>query len=161
MRIKFSRMNFESQCAYDVINDRGFLISEMPYSDVDKSIRNLDGPRSPRFGTVYSDMNAFAERFRCKCGKYVGSQFEGEICPECHTPIEFKDVDMLYTAWINVSPYHIISPLSYHRLQSALSKKVLENIIANDNIITSQGIIRQHNEGIEIKKSLLMYHNIG
>lgn len=161
MRIKFSRMNFESQCAYDVINDRGFLISEMPYSDVDKSVRNLDGPRSPRFGTVYSDMNAYAERFRCKCGKYVGAQFEGEICPECHTVIEFKDVDILYTGWINLSPYKIINPLSYHRLQSALSKKVLENIISNDNIITSQGIIRKHNESIEVKKTMLMYHNIG
>lgn len=47
------------------------------------------------------------------------------------------------------------------KLQSALSKKNLENIIANDNIITSQGIIRKHHEVIEVKKSMLTYHNIG
>ena len=46
MRIKFSRMNFESECAYDCINGKGFLISDIPFSDVDKSIRNVDGPRS-------------------------------------------------------------------------------------------------------------------
>ena len=78
MRIKFERMNFDAECAYDLINERGFLISELPYSDIDKTIRNLDGPRSPRYGTQYEDANAYVERFRCACGQYVGSQWEGE-----------------------------------------------------------------------------------
>lgn len=51
--------------------------------------------------------------------------------------------------------------LFYQRLQSALSKKVLENIISNENIITSSGIIRKHNDTLEVKKSQLVYHNIG
>lgn len=51
--------------------------------------------------------------------------------------------------------------LYYHKLQSALSKKNLENIISNKNIITSNGILRRYNEEIESKKSTLKYHNIG
>ena len=46
-------------------------------------------------------------------------------------------------------------------MQSALSRKNLENIISNENIITSQGIIRKHNDDFEVKKTVLAYHNIG
>lgn len=161
MRIKFSRMNYESECAYDCIHDKGFLISDIPFSDVDKSIRNVDGPRSPRYGSSFGDAGEFEDRYHCSCGKYVGKIFEGDICPDCGTRIEFHDVNINYTGWLNFAPYKIINPLYFHMLQSALSKKVLENIISNENIITSQGIIRKHNEHIEVKKSLLQYHNIG
>lgn len=161
MRIRFSRLNWEMACWWDLMTDRGFLITEPPFSDIDKTIRNMDGPRSPRYGTTYGDTNEFMDRYRCKCGRYVGAAFEGEECPICHTKIEYKDVDILYTGWISVSPYHVISPLMYQRLQSALSKKNLENIISNENIITSQGIIRKHDDQIESKKGTLIYHNIG
>ena len=161
MRIKFSRLNLESECMYDCINGKGFLINDVPFSDIDKSIRNMDGPRSPRFGTTYGDNNEFMERYSCKCGKYIGAAFEGEVCPDCGTIIEYKDVDIMYTGWINFYPFKIVNPLFYQRLQSALSKKVLENIISNENIITSSGIIRKHNDVLEVKKSMLTYHNIG
>lgn len=161
MRIKFSRINMESECMYDCINDRGFLIKDTPFSDIDKTIRNMDGPRSPRYGTTYGDTNEFMDRYRCQCGAMVGAAFEGEICPKCGKPIEYKDVDILYTGWINFYPYKIINPIYYQRLQSALSKKNLENMIANDNIITAQGIIRTHSDVLEVKKSMLTYHNIG
>lgn len=161
MRIKFSRLNLESECAYDIINNKGFLINDTPFSDIDKSIRNIDGPRSPRYGTTYGDNNEFMDRYRCQCGKTIGAAFEGEECTFCHTKIEYKDVDILYTGWLNFYPYKIINPLFYQRLQSALSRKNLENIISNENIITSSGIIRKHNDIIEVKKSMLTYHNIG
>ena len=51
--------------------------------------------------------------------------------------------------------------LYYKRLESALSKKGLENIISNENIITSNGVIRNYSDVIEVKKSMLQYHNIG
>jgi DNA-directed RNA polymerase subunit RPC12/RpoP len=101
------------------------------------------------------------DRYRCECGKTFGAAFEGEICPHCGHKVEYKDVDMLYTAYLNFWPFHVINPLMFHRLQSALSKKNLENIISNENIITSAGIIRKHNDKIEVKKSMLLYHNIG
>lgn len=160
-RVKFSRINFESECFYDVINNKGFIIKDTPFSDVDKTIRNMDGPRSPRYGTTYGDINEFMDRYRCECGRTFGVAFEGEICKWCHKPVEYREVDIMYTGWLNFYPYKIINPLFYQRLQSALSKKVLENIISNENIITAKGIIRKHSDTIEVKKSLLTYHNIG
>lgn len=161
MRIKFSRMNLETECAHDLITGNGFLISETPYSDIDKTIRNTNGPRSPRYGTTYGDNNEFMDRYRCECGYTIGAAFEGDICPRCKKPVEYNDVDILYTGWLNFYPFKIINPLFYQRLQSALSRKVLENIISNENIITSSGIIRRYNDDIEVKKSMLKYHNIG
>ena len=111
LKVTFERRNLETDCYWDCINERGFLIKEPPYSDVDKTIRNMDGPRSPRYGTTYGDTNEFMDRYSCKCGAVVGAAFEGEICPKCGQPIQFKDVDILYTGWLNFSPYHIISPL--------------------------------------------------
>ena len=163
MRIKFSRINFESECFYDCINGRGFLINDVPFSDVDKSVRNLYGPRSPLYGTTYGDNREFSDRYRCECGKYIGAAFEDEICPSCGTKIEYKDIDILFTGWLNLWPYKIINPLYFHRLSSALSKKILNNIISNENMITSDGRIRRYNENIEngSKSQNLKYMNIG
>ena len=152
MRIRFSRLSFESEAKWDCITGRGFLINDTPFSDIDKSVRTMDGPRSPRYGTTYGDNNEFMDRYHCKCGKYIGATFEGEVCPDCNTVIEYKDIDILYTGWLNFGEYRIINPLFYQRLQSALSKKNLENIISNENIITSNGIIRKHSDNIEVKK---------
>lgn len=161
MRVDFKRLNLESEFYNDIINDKGFIIRDAPFADIDKSIKNMDGPRSPRYGTTYGDNNEFMDRYRCKCGRTIGAVFEGDKCPYCGEVVEYKDVEISYTGWINFAPYKVINPLYYHRLQSALSKKNLENIISNENIITSQGIIRKHNDVIEVKKSMLTYHNIG
>jgi len=99
IRIRFQRMNFETACIEDLNLNQGFLITETPFSDVDKSIRNMGGPRSPLYGSGPSEINEFADRYRCKCGKRIGAVFEGEECPDCHTLIEYKDIDILYTGW--------------------------------------------------------------
>lgn len=161
MRIKFSRLNLETECMYDCINNKGFLIREMPFADIDKSIHNMDGARSPRYGSIINETTDFLDRYHCKCGRYTGQAFEGDICPDCGEPIEFKDIDIKYTGWLNFYPYKIINPLYYQRMQSALSKKILENIISNENIIMANGKIRKHDDTIEVKKSSLIYHNIG
>lgn len=161
MRIKFSRINFETECYKDLINDKGFLISEGPFGDSDKSIKSANGPRSPKYGSTFGDTNEFMDRYSCKCGKFIGATFEGEKCPICETVVEYKDIDILQTGYLNFSPFKIINPLYYHKLQSALSKKNLENIISNKNIITSNGILRRYNDEMEVKKSMLKYHNIG
>ena len=46
-------------------------------------------------------------------------------------------------------------------MESALSKKTLEAIISNENIITADGRIRKRDDDIEVKKSILKYHNVG
>ena len=161
MRVALRKLNFEHEWAYDCINHKGFTITEPPFSDVDKTIRNMYGARSPLFGTTYGDMNEFAERVRCSCGRTVGAAFEGEKCSYCGTLVEDRDVDIKYTGWLSWGNLHVINPLYYHRLQSALSKKILEGIISNENIITPNGIIRKHDEVLEVKKTNMVYWNIG
>lgn len=161
MRIVFERMNLETECYNDCISGRGFLIDDMPFSDNDKKIRPVGGPRSPLYGTTYGDDNEFLDRYKCDCGRFIGAMFEGEICPECNTRVEFREVDIKVTGWINLYPYKIINPLYYQKLQSALSKKNLEAIISNENIITSNGQIRRHNSEVVVKKTTQMYYNIG
>lgn len=161
MRVKFRRLDLEYECGKDIMNGNGFLISEMPYSDMDKTVRNLDGPRSPRFGTTYGDTNEFMDRYHCECRHLVGKAFEGDICPRCHTKVEYTDVNIMYTGWLNFSPYKVINPLQYIRLQNALGKKFLEPLISNDNMITSSGVMRRYNEEVQVKKQKVLYHNIG
>lgn len=110
MRVAFERMNLETECFYDLINGRGFLINDKPYSDVDKKIRPAGGPRSPLYGTTFRDDGEFLDRYKCSCGKFIGAMFEGEVCPECKTEVKFRDVDIGFTGWLNFSPYKIINP---------------------------------------------------
>lgn len=172
MRIKFSRMDWEEACLEDIINGNGFYITEPPFADIDKSIKNMYGSRSPLYGSEINDKseNIIQDRWSCECGRLTGSMFEGEVCPNCGKPVEFRETDILYTGWLSLGPttcedqskvLKIINPLWFQRMQSALSKKNLENIISNENIITSNGIIRRHDEQIESKKGSLIYHNIG
>lgn len=161
MKIKFSRINFETEYLKDNLKGKGFLISEGPFGDADKTIKSANGPRSPKYGTTFGDTNEFMDRYSCQCGKFIGATFEGEKCPACGTEVQYKDIDIMQTGYLDFSPYHIINPLYYHKLQSALSKKNLENIISNKNIITSNGILRRYNDEMEVKKSMLKYHNIG
>jgi len=86
------------------------MISEMPFGDIDNTIRNFNGPRSPRYGTTYGDANEFMDRYRCEKGCTVGAAFEGKECPICHTKVEYREVDIKYTGWLNFSPYKIINP---------------------------------------------------
>ena len=161
MKIKFSRINFDSECYKDLLNGKGFIITEPPFSDADKSVRSANGPRSAKYGTTFGDTNEFMDRYRCNCGRFIGATFEGEVCPICESEVTYKDIDIMQTGYLDFSPFHLINPLYFHKLQSALSKKNLENIISNKNIITSNGILRRYNDDVEVKKSMLKYHNIG
>jgi hypothetical protein len=154
-------MDFETEYFDDCSNGNGFLINDKPFADIDKKIRPAGGPRSPLFGTTFGDDNEFMDRYRCECGEFIGAQFEGEICPKCKTVIQFKEVDIRKTGWLNFYPYKIINPLYYQKLQSALSKKNLEGIISNENIITPDGRIRKHDTEVVVKKTPQRYYNIG
>ena len=108
VRISFERMNYETECYNDLLTGNGFLIKEPPYSDVDKTIRNEDGPRSPKYGTTYGDNNEFMDRYHCKCGKMVGAAFEGEVCSTCGSKVEFTEVSSTYTGWIDFGNFKVI-----------------------------------------------------
>lgn len=145
--VRFRRLNWDIEYYYDLINGNGFQITEPAKVSLDGSKeKSLYGPESPLYGTSYEDEHSFIERYRCKCGEFKSRQFEGEICPICHTKVEFKDVDMSVTGWINLGTNRIINPYYFQILQKAIGKTVFSDIIYSKYKITTDGQIEKPNE---------------
>ena len=97
------KLDWDAECELDFLLGRGFEITQTAIQGRDT--KSEFGIHSPKFGSDWSDDDAFAERYRCKCGEMVGKVYEGETCPICHTKIEFKDVDLKITGWIKLHEY--------------------------------------------------------
>ena len=141
--VRFKRRNWDTDYLYDIINNRGFTITEpTTITDDDGKKKTLYGARSPLFGTDYGDEQAFIERYRCKCGEFQGAQFEGEVCPFCETKIEFRDVDVGYTGWISLGKDSIIQPYYYNLLLSAIGKSNLPEMVNVKKKVDKNGNMR-------------------
>lgn len=128
--IKFSKRNWDMDCMYDIMSQKGFLITEPAETKLDDgNQKSIYGPRSPLYGTDMTDENGYAERYRCECGSFKGTRFKGEICPFCHTEVKFEDSDIEITGWIPTGEYPIINPYFYNKLDSALGKNNLYDIV--------------------------------
>ena len=129
-RVCVSRRNWDANCFSDISSGTGFLITDPPEVEIDETRKKaLYGPQSPLFGTTFSDEQSFQERYRCKCGEFKGTIFEGEVCPKCNTKIEFRDVDPRMTGWIPLGNKKIVAPHYYRILQSAIGKDEFPEII--------------------------------
>lgn len=138
--VRFRRLNWDIEYYHDLINGNGFQITEPAKVSLDGSKeKSLYGPESPLYGTSYEDEHSFIERYRCKCGEFKSRQFEGEICPICHTKVEYKDADMTVTGWISLGLNRIINPYYYKKFQQAFGKQVFEDIVPAKNCITTDG----------------------
>ena len=138
--VRAHRLNWDNLYYEDLITRKGFQITEPATVSLDGSkMKSLYGPDSPLYGTNYEDEHAFIERYRCKCGAFTSRQFEGETCPICGTVIEYRDVDMSMTGWVNLDSYKIINPLYYRLLQSAIGGEIFPDIINAKYRVTTDG----------------------
>ena len=139
-RAEVKRLNFDVEAYNDVINGRGFFVVDPPEVDIDETRKKaLYGPQSPLYGSTFSDEQSFQERYRCKCGEFKGTIFEGETCPKCNTKIEFRDVDPYMTGWIPLGAKKIIAPHYYRILQQAIGREVFPEIIFLKMKVTKNG----------------------
>ena len=128
--IEFKKRNWDMDAMYDIIAQKGFLITEPAEMKLDDgNQKSIYGARSPLYGTDMTDENGYAERYRCKCGSYTGTRFKGEICPICHTEVKFEDTDIEITGWIPTGEYPVINPYFYNKLESLIGKNNLFEII--------------------------------
>ena len=128
--VSLKRLNWDAEYYTDIINGRGFTITEPSEVTIDGvRKKSMYGVQSPLYGTNYDDDQAFIERYRCQCGKFRSRQFEGEICPYCHTKVEFRDSDINMTGWISLGENRIISPFYFNILSNAIGKSVFPDII--------------------------------
>lgn len=154
-KVKISRLNWDAEYYFDLLNGRGFQITEPAEISLDGNReKSLYGPQSPLYGTTYGDEQAFIERYRCKCGAFTSKQFEGEECPICHTKIEYKDADVNMTGWISLGLNRIINPYYFRILKQALGKNIFPDIIFGKYKITRDGIrVKPTDEDIEEEPS--------
>lgn len=124
--VSLTRLNWEETKDSDLALNRGFIVREKAFT---KETKNMEGMHSPRFSTDWEDEDAFAERYRCECGKLTGRLYEGDICKHCKKPVLFKDIDLRMTAWIDLGDYKIIHPIYYKFLKSGIGKGQFEEII--------------------------------
>lgn len=139
-KVRLKRLNWDAEFYYDIINGKGFVISEPAEISLEGTKqKSLYGPQSPLYGTTYEDEQAFIERYRCQCGSFKGRQFEGEICPICGQPVQSRDSNITFTGWISLGDNKIISPYYYNVFINAIGKNVFPDIIYAKYKITTDG----------------------
>lgn len=147
----FERLNWDDEYYNDLISGVGFTITEPPEISMDETKeKSLYGPQSPLYGSSFSDEQAFIERYRCKCGKLMSKQFEGEVCPICGSTVEYRDADIKTTGWISIGEENkIINPYFYHLLHKALGKIFPDIITAKFKIDTDGKKIKAKPEDLD------------
>lgn len=135
------RISWDAECVHDLITNNGFMITDPPEVQINDSKKKaLHGTRSPLYGTSYEDEQAFIERYRCTCGEFQGKMFENEICPICHTPVTFKDVNIGFTGWMSTGKYFFIAPHYYRYFSKLLGKGVIDEICQPKMMVDTNGI---------------------
>lgn len=137
--VQVEKLNLEAECATDLITGKGIRITstEAFHQKVDKFTKKTEkvwnGLQSEFFGTDFGDDTAFAERWSCKCKKYIGKMYKDKICEVCESPVENVDIDLTKTGWIILDHFKVIHPIYDQKLLSALGtmddEKVLDKIL--------------------------------
>jgi len=137
------RVNYDVEHALSLLSGNGFDISEPAavLSVDNEKTKAMYGPRSPLYGTSYSDEQAFLERTRCKCGKTMGVVHKGEKCPYCNTIVKEIGDNIKMTGWLCFNGHKVISPHYYQLLCNAITKPVFDDIITLNKKVDRDGNI--------------------
>lgn len=127
--VRIEKLNLDLECTLDILEGRGIRLQSVEafHRKVDKftkkSEKVYDGLQSEFFGTDFGDDAAFAERWSCKCKKYVGKMYEGKICDRCGSVVESQDIDLTKFGWIIIDDFKVLSPIYDQKLTAALGKQ--------------------------------------
>jgi len=126
---RLERINLDEEREKDLLTGNGFVITEP--SSIKKDINNgINTIFSTRYGQTLQDVNAFADRYKCKCGHLKSRINHGIKCPICGHRVEFLDDDFEYFGWIVIrGPYYLIHPNLYKSLEFLIGTSKLINII--------------------------------
>lgn len=133
IEVMLKKINLDEERIRDLRHNNGFIVTE-PKS-IKKDLKAADSIYSRKFGTTLQDVNAFENRYKCKCGHLQGRVYIGIKCPVCNEEVEFVDDNYNYFGWLVLQdPYKIIHPGYYAQLRNFLGvNKQRENRM--DNII--------------------------
>ena len=147
MEVMLKKIDLDKERINDLKSGNGFIVTE-PKS-IKKDLKAADGIYSRRFGTTLQDINAFENRYKCKCGHLQGRLYLGIKCPICGEQVEFVDENYNYFGWLVLQGnYKVIHPAIYAQLRSFFGvNKIRENRM--DNII--KPIIKKDEDGFTIE----------
>lgn len=129
VRCRVLEEDWDTAARYRITMGKDFRITEKGKTDTNHNAGRYS-IHSPLYGTDYNDDNAYEDRYSCTCGNLIGANFEGVVCPQCKTAVEFIDIDMTITGWIILDRDKIIHPHLYKKIQAFIGpKRILENIL--------------------------------
>lgn len=151
-RVNMIRRNWDIDFYTDLFTGNGFIISDPPEISLDGvKKRTMHGPQSPLYGNIYTDEQSVIMRYRCQCGAFVGKQWAGQECPNCHTKVEATPTNIKITGWITLGSNLVINPYYYQILQNAIGK-AFPDIISGKYRITKDGKkLKANLEEIDVK----------
>ena len=125
---ELERIQLDKERINDIYNGKGFVItSSKPIKD---DIKDPDGIFSSKFGMTLQDVQAYATRYKCKCGYLISRFMLNQTCPICGTPVRHVDDDFGYFGWVVLKdPYYTIHPTMFMSLSSFIGAEVFDNII--------------------------------
>ena len=148
IEVMLKKINLDDERIHDLRTNHGFIVTE-PKS-IKKDLKGADSIYSRKFGTTLQDVNAFENRYKCRCGHLQGRIYIGINCPVCGEEVEFVDDDYNYFGWLVLhEPYRVIHPGYYAQLRNFFGvNKIRENRI--DNII--KPVILKDEDGFDIER---------
>lgn len=140
--VQLVRINLDEEKKNDLMTNNGFEITKR--QNLRKDLKSDEGIFSSKFGRTLQDMNAFANRYKCKCGHYEGKLYSGLICEYCKTEVKYVSDNFEYFGWISIKePYALIHPNLYKSLQCLIGTNELESIIGTDPKIDENGFRKE------------------
>ena len=126
--VRVEKIPLDLECWSDIASGNGIRLTSVESFDK-KHQKIYTGLQSEFFGTDFSSDSAFRERYRCKCGRYLGKVYSGMVCEVCGSHVEYHDIDLNKTGWIILDRYEVISPIYAAKLSEALGKADGEYIL--------------------------------
>lgn len=125
---RLERINLDDERRHDVINGNGFIVSSP--KAIKDDIKDPNGIFSTKYGPGLQDINAFGNRYRCKCGHTTSRFYHGLKCEVCGEKVEFKDDNFSMFGYICLKdPYYIIHPNLFMSLAFFIGEREFMSII--------------------------------
>ena len=139
---RLERLDLDDQRRSDVLSGNGFIVSSK--KAIKDDVKDPNGIFSTKYGPGLQDINAFGNRYRCKCGHTTQRFYHGLTCPVCGEKVEFKDDNFGLFGYICLKdPYYLIHPNLFMSIAFFIGEKDFYNIITPVN--------RKDEDGHEIK----------
>lgn len=126
------RINLDEVRRHDALNGEGFIVTSR--KNIKEDVKDPNGIFSTKYGPGLQDVNAFGNRYRCKCGHTTQRFYHGLTCPVCGTKVEYRDENFGMFGYICLKdPYYLIHPNLFNSIAFFIGERDFMNIITPVN----------------------------